>query len=172
MSNEKRVRNLQTRLFVTGKTSNRKAIPVAAKQIKKHGRDRTEGFQRAIADFVCFHCPLVAPARAKSLRSDKNQLWKCALRRGQGGERKAPLSLPQERNPCTTGKQCLKVPSRRNAAHCLPKHMREQRHRAQDREHIRNRFGKENRKHRVRNEQRQQIHQRNQQNQLAQARQK
>ena len=27
-----------------------------------------EGFQRAIADFVCFHCPLVAPAGAKSLR--------------------------------------------------------------------------------------------------------
>ena len=24
----------------------------------------TEGFQRAIADFVCFHCPLVAPAGA------------------------------------------------------------------------------------------------------------
>ena len=27
---------------------------------------RTEGFQRAIADFVCSHCPLVAPAGAKS----------------------------------------------------------------------------------------------------------
>ena len=27
----------------------------------------TEGFQRAIADFVCFHCPLVAAAAAKSL---------------------------------------------------------------------------------------------------------
>ena len=26
-----------------------------------------EGFQRATADFVCFHCPLVAPAGAKSL---------------------------------------------------------------------------------------------------------
>ena len=28
----------------------------------------TEGVQRAIADFVCFRCPLVAPAEAKSLR--------------------------------------------------------------------------------------------------------
>ena len=27
---------------------------------------RTEGFQRAIADFVCSHCPLVASAEAKS----------------------------------------------------------------------------------------------------------
>ena len=30
-----------------------------------------EGFQRAIADFVCFHCPLVASAEAKSLRNKK-----------------------------------------------------------------------------------------------------
>ena len=29
---------------------------------------RTEGVQRAIADFVCFHCPLVASAEAKPLR--------------------------------------------------------------------------------------------------------
>ena len=28
----------------------------------------TEGFQRAIADFVRFHCPFVASAEAKSLR--------------------------------------------------------------------------------------------------------
>ena len=27
-----------------------------------------EGVKGAIADFVCFHCPLVAPAGAKSLR--------------------------------------------------------------------------------------------------------
>ena len=32
----------------------------------------SEGFQRAIADFVCFHCPLVASAEAKSLRIGKN----------------------------------------------------------------------------------------------------
>ena len=30
-----------------------------------------EGFQRAIADFVCFHCPLLASAEAKSLRNKK-----------------------------------------------------------------------------------------------------
>ena len=30
-----------------------------------------EGFQRAIADFVCFHCPLVASAEAKFLRNKK-----------------------------------------------------------------------------------------------------
>ena len=29
---------------------------------------RPEGVKGAIADFVCFHCPLVAPAGAKSLR--------------------------------------------------------------------------------------------------------
>mgnify|MGYP007016897240 FL=1 len=28
---------------------------------------RTEGVEGAIADFVCFHCPLVASAEAKSL---------------------------------------------------------------------------------------------------------
>ena len=32
----------------------------------------TEGVQRAIADFVCFHCPLVASAEAISLRLTKN----------------------------------------------------------------------------------------------------
>ena len=32
----------------------------------------SEGFHRAIADFVCFHCPLVASAEAKSLRIGKN----------------------------------------------------------------------------------------------------
>ena len=111
-------------------------------------------------------------AATRLFRCAKSQVWECALRRFPKGDRKALWSLPQERNPCTTGKQCLKVPSRRNCPHCLSEHMHEQRHRAQHRQNIRNRFGEENRKHRVRNEQRQQIHQRNQQNQLAQARQK
>ena len=166
MRNEKRARRFCRRAFLV-------ALKV------KYGSVHCEGFQRAIADFVCFHCPLVAPAGATPLRNDKSQVWKCApegfqraigkpfgrLRRGE-----TPATLktkPHGENPLPA-----KQPSIRNAAHCLPKHMREQRHRAQDREYIRNRFGKENRKHRIRNEQRQQIHQRNQQNQLAQARQK
>ena len=32
----------------------------------------TEGVQRAIADFVCFHCPLVASADAKSPAAKKH----------------------------------------------------------------------------------------------------
>ena len=32
---------------------------------------RCEGVKGAIADFVCFYCPLVASADAKSLRSGK-----------------------------------------------------------------------------------------------------
>ena len=35
----------------------------------------TEGFQRAIADFVRFHCPFVASAEAKSPAFGKDQLW-------------------------------------------------------------------------------------------------
>ena len=35
---------------------------------KQHGSARAKGFQRAFADFVCFHCPLVASAEAKPLR--------------------------------------------------------------------------------------------------------
>ena len=35
----------------------------------------TEGFQRAIADLVRFHCPLVASAEAKSPAFGKDQLW-------------------------------------------------------------------------------------------------
>ena len=31
-----------------------------------------EGVKGATADFACFHCPLVAPAGAKSLRSGKS----------------------------------------------------------------------------------------------------
>ena len=31
-------------------------------------RVATEGVKGAIADFVCFRCPLVAPAEGKSLR--------------------------------------------------------------------------------------------------------
>ena len=34
----------------------------------------SEGFQRAIADFVCFHCPLVASAEAKSPACGKERL--------------------------------------------------------------------------------------------------
>ena len=37
-----------------------------AAKTKPHGRIRCEGVKGAIADFVCFHCPLVAPAGAKS----------------------------------------------------------------------------------------------------------
>ena len=32
---------------------------------------RAEGFQRAIADFVCFYCPLVASAEAKPLQHNR-----------------------------------------------------------------------------------------------------
>jgi hypothetical protein len=53
------------------KSSNKRDFS-AAEKIKKHGSDRAEGFQRAIADFVCFHCPLVASAEAKPLRSGKS----------------------------------------------------------------------------------------------------
>ena len=35
--------------------------PVTIK-IKQHGSERAEGVKGAIADFVRFHCPLVAPA--------------------------------------------------------------------------------------------------------------
>ena len=37
--------------------------PVTIK-IKQHGSERAEGVKGAIADFVRFHCPLVAPAGA------------------------------------------------------------------------------------------------------------
>ena len=36
-------------------------------------QEGTEGFQRAIADFVCFHCPLVASAEAKPLHNTRKQ---------------------------------------------------------------------------------------------------
>ena len=47
-------------------------------------QEGTEGFQRAIADFVCFHCPLVASAEAIltatkqsiSIRKSKNRTTK------------------------------------------------------------------------------------------------
>ena len=32
---------------------------------------RCEGVKGAIADFVCFYCPLVAPAGAKPLRNTR-----------------------------------------------------------------------------------------------------
>ena len=38
---------------------------------KLHGSVRTEGVEGAIADFVCFHCPLVASAEAKPLLAGK-----------------------------------------------------------------------------------------------------
>jgi hypothetical protein len=39
------------------------SIP-AAKKVKHHGSVRAEGVKGAIADFVRFHCPLVASAEA------------------------------------------------------------------------------------------------------------
>ena len=37
----------------------------------------TEGVEGAISDFVCFHCPLVAPAGAKPLLAGKTSYdWK------------------------------------------------------------------------------------------------
>ena len=62
-------------------------------------KECTEGFQRVIADFVCFHCPLVASAEAIPPATMKVKQHGCAVRRGQGGDRKAPLSPPQRRNP-------------------------------------------------------------------------
>ena len=44
--------------------------PVTIK-IKQHGSERAEGVKGAIADFVRFHCPLVAPAGAIPLASEK-----------------------------------------------------------------------------------------------------
>jgi hypothetical protein len=41
--------------------------PCAAIKIN-YGNVHCEGVKGAIADFVCFHCPLVAPAGAKPLR--------------------------------------------------------------------------------------------------------
>ena len=70
-------------------------------------KECTEGFQRAIADFVCFHCPLVASAEAISPATMKVKQHGCAVRRGQGGDRKAPLSPPQRRNPCVREKTFL-----------------------------------------------------------------
>ena len=43
--------------------------PVTIK-IKQHGSERAEGVKGAIADFVRFHCPLVASAEAKPLRQN------------------------------------------------------------------------------------------------------
>ena len=49
------------------------AVPPATIKIKKHGC-ALRRFQRAIADFVCFHCPLVASAEAKSPACGKERL--------------------------------------------------------------------------------------------------
>ena len=44
---------------------------------KLHGSVRTEGVSGAIADFVCFHCPLVASTEAKPLLAGKTSYgWK------------------------------------------------------------------------------------------------
>ena len=44
---------------------------------KLHGSVRTEGVEGAIADFVCFHCPLVASAEANPLLAGKTSYgWK------------------------------------------------------------------------------------------------
>jgi hypothetical protein len=43
--------------------------PVTIK-IKQHESERAEGVKGAIADFVRFHCPLVASAEAKPLRQN------------------------------------------------------------------------------------------------------
>ena len=44
---------------------------------KLHGSVRTEGVSGAIADFVCFHCPLVASAEANPLLAGKTSYgWK------------------------------------------------------------------------------------------------
>ena len=40
----------------------------------KYGSVQPEGFQRAIADFVCSHCPLVASAEAKPLRNKQSSV--------------------------------------------------------------------------------------------------
>ena len=37
-----------------------------------------EGVKGATADFVCFHCPLVASAEAKSLHQHAHTAGKCA----------------------------------------------------------------------------------------------
>ena len=63
-----------------------------------------EGVSGATADFVCFHCPRLAPAGAKSPATIKTKKHGCALRRGVGGDRKAPDSPPQRRNPLLTEK--------------------------------------------------------------------
>ena len=58
-----------------------------------------EGVSGATADFVCFHCPRLAPAGAIPPATMKIKPHGCALRRGVGGDRKAPDSPPQRRNP-------------------------------------------------------------------------
>ena len=55
----------------------------------------TEGFQRAIADFVCFHCPLVASAEAKPLQQLAEEVCKCAqLNRERDSKSSALYSHP------------------------------------------------------------------------------
>ena len=45
-------------------------VPHISEKVKKHGW-RPEGVKGAIANFVCFHCPLVASAEAKPCAANK-----------------------------------------------------------------------------------------------------
>ena len=50
-------------------------------------QEGTEAVQRAIADFVCFHCSLVASAEAKpciSTRKQYEEVTNAIVRKGQG----------------------------------------------------------------------------------------
>ena len=75
-----------------------------------------EGVSGATADFVCFHCPLLASAEAKSPATIKTKKHGCALRRGVGGDRKAPDSPPQRRNPLLAIKTSLLFPTSNTVA--------------------------------------------------------
>jgi len=74
------------------KSSNKRAFS-AAEKIKRHGSDRAEGFQRTIADFVCFHCPLVASAEAKPLRHTQKKYESIVSTIAQKGQSKSCLKL-------------------------------------------------------------------------------
>ena len=49
-----------------------------------------EAVQRATADFVCFHCPLVAPAGAKPLRQSKSSMKLPSTAQKRAGESPPP----------------------------------------------------------------------------------
>ena len=48
------------------------AKPPATKETKQHGSDRAEGFQRAIANFVCFYALWSRPQTRNPLRQAKS----------------------------------------------------------------------------------------------------